>query len=124
MASGYGETFVARRVCYTHRLVYEDTYGPLLPGLYVCHRCDNKPCVNPRHLFAGTVWANTHDAWEKGRLPHGESHGNAKLTAQAVREIRNSAESHGALARRFGVSPATIQDARAYRTWREGESHA
>lgn len=75
--SGYGK-FKIRKGCelietYAHRASYMIYIGELEKGLVVCHRCDNKSCVNPFHLFKGTYKDNTEDAQKKGRVrstPH------------------------------------------------------
>lgn len=50
-----------------HRIAYLLEYGPFDPKLFVCHRCDNPPCVRPEHLFLGTRQDNTDDMMRKGR---------------------------------------------------------
>ena len=105
---------------YVHRLVWEECFGPIPEGMFVCHKCDNPPCVNPEHLFLGTAKDNVVDMDKKGRRANrkGELHPLAKLTEDQVKEIRDSTESGAALARRFGVHKATIYDIRHKRKWR------
>jgi DNA invertase Pin-like site-specific DNA recombinase len=86
--------------------------------LMVCHHCDNRPCVNPAHLFLGTAADNNADMRAKGRarsggggLP-GELNPRAKLTAAAVREIRTLAREgfgYRRLSRRFGVGHSVMK---------------
>jgi len=56
----------------THRIAWTLKYGPIPDGLVVCHHCDNPPCVNPDHLFVGTMADNCLDRDRKGRgvLPY------------------------------------------------------
>jgi HNH endonuclease len=57
-----------RRPCYSNRVAWELTYGPIPDGLFVLHRCDVSLCCNPLHLFLGTQATNLDDARQKGRL--------------------------------------------------------
>ena len=59
-------TYSATRVSYTLHV------GPIPEGLFVCHHCDNPPCVNPSHLFLDTQQGNLDDAKRKGRTASGD----------------------------------------------------
>ena len=54
-----------------HRIVFTELNGPLPTDVFVCHTCDNPPCCNPDHLFAGTAHDNYWDCRRKGRMRHG-----------------------------------------------------
>lgn len=92
-----------------HRLAYEVMVGPIPDGMFVCHRCDNPPCVNPEHLFVGSPAENSADMVAKGRSPRqrGEASGKARLTDDDVREmadLRREGVPLKDIAARFGVS--------------------
>ena len=105
-----------------HRLSFELANGSILDGMQVCHRCDNPPCVNPAHLFAGTNAENSADREAKGRgnQARGESNGHAKLTEDLVREIRLMHASGMAgreIARRIGLSGSGVRSVLTGRNW-------
>lgn len=109
----YGVFSLYGRSVSTHRLAYELTHGSIPEGLFVLHRCDNPPCCNPAHLYAGTAADNSRDRRDRGRQPSkaGSLHHLAKLTeaqALSIRERRIAGERVVDLAREFKVSSATI----------------
>lgn len=125
--NGYGTFSMAcpdgkRRMRLAHRMAWEITHAiTLRRGECVLHRCDNPRCVNPNHLFIGTQGDNVRDAIVKGRMPVGEQSGQAKLTAQNVRDIREQHRTgltRSDIARRFGVVPQTISKIVAGAIWR------
>lgn len=124
--TGYGAITKNGRNLHGHRLAWQYTFGPIPPGLFVCHRCDNKGCCNPAHLFIGTCLENTRDMIRKGRARHdnnrkGERHYKARLTEADVREIislKNSGLGAKVLGVRFGVSAANIGSIWGNHIWR------
>jgi hypothetical protein len=71
---GYGEITINYNFYLAHRLSWKLHFSEIPKGLYVCHKCDNKTCVNPNHLFLGTDRDNMLDKCRKGR------HHNSKKT--------------------------------------------
>lgn len=88
------------------------------PGMDICHRCDNPPCVRPDHLWEGTRAENNADMRAKGRhhgvkSPVGEAHPLAKITwpeAAAIRAAHDSGESLHSIARRYPISRQRIRE--------------
>lgn len=107
-----------------HRVAYDLCTGDIPKGMLVLHKCDNPPCINPEHLFLGTNQDNMDDMANKGRRINykGEELPQAKLTAEAVieilKEIAANRVENNTLADRYNVSPQTICDIKAGRTWK------
>jgi hypothetical protein len=130
---GYGTFQRSYRVNVgAHRFAWEIANGPPPPGMHVCHRCDNRDCVNAAHMFLGTNDDNVADCRAKGRhargmrlsvavrangrhwqnTPRGEAHYAAKVSDAQVAEMRAQymfgAVSQRALARDHGLSQRQV----------------
>lgn len=122
--TGYGECQYNGKVVRTHRISYELNYGPIPTGLLVCHHCDNKLCINPKHLFVGTQKDNMADMVKKNRQNHarGEAVRSSTLTTDQVLSIRkNYSGKYGEarlLMKKYDVSRSSIYSVTSGRTWR------
>lgn len=124
--NGYGSFNLNGKTAPAHRAAYI-LFNHAAPGpLDVCHRCDNRACVNPDHLFLGTRLENMQDCKRKGRIARGdrinarkgEDGPGAKLTWDQVNAIRASEEPSKVLATRFGVTNDNINRIRRNDTWK------
>lgn len=109
---GYGNLTVEGKNEYAHRYAYRRACGSIPDGLFVLHRCDNPPCVNPEHLFLGTQIDNMQDCSQKGRVnttieARMNDHPQAKITEAIAVEIRALKEfgfKQCDIAKQFGIS--------------------
>ena len=125
-----------RKMVQAHRYAWYRSHGDIPDGFCLCHKCDNRSCVNVEHLFLGTWADNNRDRSVKGRSGsriftaedkkkyserfRGENSATARLTEKDVREIRKL---HGtmprqAIADKFGVSVGTLKNIWSGRNWR------
>jgi HNH endonuclease len=82
---GYGKIGTHKTA---HREAYKYVYGEIPKGKQVCHKCDNRLCVNPAHLFLGSIGDNMRDRTEKNRQAKGSRIASSTLTEEQVLEIR------------------------------------
>ena len=120
--TGYGAFYDGQRWS-THRYSWTIHNGAIPAGLCVLHKCDNRKCVRPDHLFLGTKRENSQDMARKGRyrVPalKGEDHGEAKLTTAAVLDIRQRYKRGNGtlLAEEYGVSPSLVSLVVRHKAW-------
>lgn len=119
---GYGITKFEGSDHKAHRVSWATKFGQMPPdGVHVLHRCDNRKCVRPSHLFLGTHQDNMNDMVAKKRHAHGETHYSCKLTEATVLEIRRrggEGEAAPDMAREFNVTPRTVYQILRRETWR------
>ena len=115
----YGTFGIGGKILLAHRVSYSIYRGEIRAGLHALHTCDVPYCVNPEHIFLGNHHDNMRDKEEKGRgnQVKGQRHGNAKLTEDAVKEIRASNDTLKSLAAKYGVSFGLIGHIKSRRAW-------
>jgi hypothetical protein len=122
--NGYGQLRVGtlgvdRRMVQVHRFSFELHNGVVLGNSLCLHRCDNRKCVNPNHLYEGTAADNMRDRSDRGRAP---SDTRSKLSPQKVqlaRLLRNNRWPYWKIAFRFNVSNQAIRAAILGKSWEE-----
>jgi hypothetical protein len=144
MPNGYGRMSFKGKDQYVHRLSFAAFIGEIPKGKIICHSCDNRKCINPKHLWIGTFKENTQDACTKGKMkgfsrkvhseesknkmrkPHninrkGEKHPNAILDENKVKEIRNlfsQGLTRKEISEIFKITKNCVKDVVLRRSWK------
>jgi hypothetical protein len=126
---GYGSLRVNGGRIKTHRFSFQLFHNRLIKDkMFICHKCDNRKCVNPNHLFEGTQQDNMIDMMNKGRgnKAKGEKITWSKLTEAKVKEIRTKYNKKTkitleVLAKEYGVDYRVIHDIIKRKTWKHVE---
>lgn len=138
-ATGYGQMSAwegDKRILYTaHRVSFRAFVGDIPNGMSVLHKCDNRKCFNPDHLFVGTQSDNMVDMIQKNRrtsytkpavswhklqpekVRRGSRHPMAKLSEEQVVAIRASNEPLASIALKYGMSYGNIRAIRNGEIW-------
>lgn len=121
---GYGLKRYKNKLYKAHRLTWILTNGEIPTGLFVCHKCDVRNCVNIEHLFLGTNSDNMKDMYSKGRGNNfrGERSPVAKLTQFKVNEIRTLIDTTSmtlqSIANKYNVDRSLIGLIRSNKIWK------
>jgi len=116
--NGYGLFWYQKHQCGTHRWIYEYINKKTLPSnICVCHICDNPSCVNPWHLWEGTIEDNIKDRQQKHRQARGIVLNRAGLTQTDVLAIRADNRFQKQIAQDYGVSQPTISYIKSRKNW-------
>ena len=117
-SDGYGRFHFEEGMVFAHRWSAKYIANMQIDNLFVCHSCDNPSCVNPQHLFTGTIADNTNDKVKKNRQQKGITHGMCKLTEDSVKDIRDRQLTSKEYAKKYNVSVWTIYDIWSKKSWK------
>jgi len=122
--NGYGMIALRRgkrKTFSAHRISWMIANNRDIPdGMMICHKCDNRLCVNPNHLYAGTGSDNNTDTLirKRGNRKIGENCSWAKLTEADVFDILNSKEKQCKLAEKYHLDPSTVSQIKSGKRWK------
>lgn len=120
-SAGYGAVWWGGKTEAAHRLSYRLHRGPIPEGMYVCHSCDNPACVNPDHLWLGSLQDNHKDMMLKEREYRGSQHHTTQITEDdvvAMRNLRASGMTPTEIANIYGLKRPMVSHICTGRNWK------
>ena len=117
-ASGYGRFHYDKKSDRSHRLAWQFSRHRIGDDDCILHKCDNRKCCNPHHLFVGSRKDNNDDKTRKGRQSKGTDFERTILSEGDVRTIKRSDLSGSVLSEKFGVSACHINNIKKDRKWK------
>jgi hypothetical protein len=118
---GYGRMFFRGRHLPTHRLSYMLFNGEISADTpFICHRCDIRCCINPHHLYQGTIYQNNQDAIARDRLVKGSKAGSSKLNEDQILQIKALLEMNltkPEIARAYGIAISHVGNIKRGQYW-------
>jgi len=117
---GYGIIRINGTIKRAHRISYECFIGPISTGSIICHRCDVPCCINPSHLFLGTIEDNNKYMKRKGRYkaPFGQKSGRSKLTEEQMIKIRLDRRPQTAISQEYHIGRQQIYRIKHRLSWK------
>ena len=118
LAHGYGCIRENKRSLLAHRVSWVLHNGSIPAGMYVCHKCDTRSCVNPDHLFLGTPKDNMRDMSTKLRDLCGRTGRGLRLTSRQASAIRRDGRVQRVIAEEYGIDQSHVSRIKSGRNWR------
>lgn len=117
---GYGRIGYKNKTYAAHRVMWEQTYGSIKNGLWVLHKCDNRKCINPDHLFLGDRQDNVDDCVNKRRHIFGSNSSLSKLKNTDILRIKSLSDMgirQHIIAKKFGITQSNVSKIINKKSW-------